>query len=172
MANARLPGLLTVLAVVISALSVLFNITGIWLFWEYVIVSVIALLGWLYFSFKAAFKSQWIVSPYILSVAVILILNTCRYSSDFYSFLDSHYHSFFLRGFKLNYTNWFIFFVCLPVSLLLLGSYFLTRRATVGSYFGWWCFVYDITEAVIQFKIELGNIDSYKHSFFSGLFSQ
>jgi len=166
----RLSGLLTVLAVVFTALAVLFTITGTWLFLEHLIVSAIALVACLSFSFKDTLTTQQVVSPYILSIVVLLILNTCRYSSDFHLFIGSHYHSLFLQDFSLNYINWFLFFVCLPVSVLLLGGYFLTKRSAVGPYFVWWGFVYCITEAVIQFKIELGNIEFYKHSYFSGSF--
>lgn len=171
MGHSRLVSLLTVLAVVFTALAVLFTITGTWLFLEYLVVSAFALAGWLYFSFEDTLSINRLVSPYILSIVVLLVLNTCRYSSDFSMFIDSHYHSLFLPGFGLNHTNWFIFFVCLPVSLLLLGGVFLTKRSAVGFYFVWWGFIYCISEAVIQFKIELGNIESYKHSYFLGLFS-
>ncbi len=171
MGTSRLSSLLTVLAVVFTALAVLFTITGTWLFAEYLIVSALALFGWLYFSFKDTISIQRVLSPYILSVAVLLILNTCRYSSDFSVFIGSHYHSLFLNNFRLNYTNWFIFFICLPVSLLLSGGFFLTKRSVAGSYFIWWGFIYFITEAVIQFEVELGSIKDYKHSYFLGLFA-
>jgi hypothetical protein len=171
MGHSRLVGLLTVLAVVFTTLAILFTITGTWLFIEYLIVSTIALAGWLYFSYRDTKSIQRVVSPYILSIVVILILNTWRYSSDFYLFIDSHYHSLFSQGFNLNFTNWFLFFVCLPVSLLLLGGVFLTRRSPVGFYFVWWGFIYGISEAAIQFKIELGSIEIYKHSYFLGSFS-
>lgn len=135
MGNSSLRSLLTVLAVVVTALAVLFTITGTWLFLQYLIVSAVALAGWLYFSFKETSSIQRLVSPYILSIVVLLILNTCRNSSDFYLFIGCHYHSLFSHDFSLNYTNWFVFFVCLPVSLLLLGGFFLFKYSAVRFYF-------------------------------------
>ncbi len=78
MGHSRLVGLLTVLAVVFTTLAILFTITGTWLFIEYLIVSTIALAGWLYFSYRDTKSIQRVVSPYILSIVVILILNTWR----------------------------------------------------------------------------------------------
>ena len=171
MERSKLESLLTVLSVVFSTLAILYTLTGTWLFLQYLIVSSIAVFGWLFFSFKPTKSIQQVVSPYILSIVVLLILNTCRYSSNFNVFLNSHYHSLFSQSFSLNYINWFIFFVCLPVSILLLGGFFLTKRTSVGLYFVWWGFIYCIAEATIQLQIELGNIESYKHSYFLGSFS-
>lgn len=171
MGASKLSGLLTVLSFLFTALAIFFTFIGTWLFLEYLIVGTTALAGWLYFSFKEPVNIQRTVAPYILSIVVLLILNTCRYSSDFSMFIGYHYQLLFLHSFSLNHTNWFIFFVCLPVSILLLGGVFLTKRSAVGFYFAWFGFIYCIIESVIQFKIELSNIVTYHHTYFLGSFS-
>jgi hypothetical protein len=61
--------------------------------------------------------------------------------------------------------------VCLPVSLMLLGGYYLSRRTTIGFFFAWWGFIFCITESILQFKIELGNVKSYTHHYYLGVFA-
>lgn len=171
MKNAKLQSLLIVFALTSTGLTILFTMTGTWLFLEYLIVSTIAIAGWLYFSFKSVLSPKRFIAPYILLIVLLLVLNTTRYASEFFIFIDYHYHSLFLQRFQLNYTNWFIFFVCLPVSLLLLGGFFLSKHFIVGFYFVWWGCIYCIAEALIQFKIEFGNLYTYKHTFFLGSLS-
>ncbi len=106
-----------------------------------------------------------------MSIVLVLLLNTFRYASDFSGFIRANYWYLFQSNFTINHTNWFALMVCLPVSLMLLGGYFLSKRTSVGFFFAWWGFLFSIAEAVIQFKAELGNGASYDHHYFLGTFT-
>lgn len=169
MENSKLTSILCVVSSVITLCVLLFINVGSGLFFEYSIVSLIAIICWLKFSFKATSNQTNPLSLYILGITLLVLLNTIRYASKFLNFLQVNYQHLFTIGFTINYIHWFVWMVCLPVSLLLFGGYFLSKRHTVGFFFAWWGFIYSVAESIIQFEMELGHSTSYKHIYFLGV---
>jgi len=171
MERSKLSSLLWVVSAGISVSLLLFNIAGLWLFIEFALVSVLAIICWLKFSQKQLPHQSSAVPFYILSITVLIILNAIRFSSGYASFIQSNYHSLFKQSLVLDHTAWFILLVCFPVSAMLFGGYFLIKKKPIGFFFGCWAFFFNIAESLLQFKIELGNISTYTHEYFSGVFA-
>ncbi len=171
MENSKISGLLWVIPSAITLSVLLFINVGSSLCIQYSIVSALALIGWLKFSYKTTPSQNLVVAPYILCVVLMIVLNTFRYISNFSGLLQTHFQHLFSPGFIINHTHWFVWMVCLPVSLMLFGGYFLSKRNSIGFFFAWWGFIFSIFEAIIQFKTELGNILTYNHFYFLGTFT-
>jgi hypothetical protein len=168
MRNAKLLELLWVIVSVITLSLILFNHTGSGILIAFAVVSCLSLICWFRFSYQQTPGQNLVMPLYILSITVLLVLNTIRFSSNYASFIQVNYPGLFKPSFTLNHTNWFILMVCFPVSAMLLGGYFLGNRKPVGFYFAWWGFFFCMAESIIQFKVELGNINSYTHHYFLG----
>ena len=161
--------LLTVIAVIITALAAVYVNVGPGPWIELTLISLLALAGWLGFSFRNAELSQdKILAPYILVIVLNLALNSCRYWSNFPQYLSETWHSLFAPHFAISDLSWFIVFVTCPVTLMLLGGYFLSKRTPIGFYLAWWTFLYAIVDAIVQFKIELPG-SAYNHHNFVGV---
>ena len=127
---------------------------------ELAVVSLLALGGWLRFSFRETPSQDTIAAPYILIIVLSLILNTSRYWSGYSSFL-AHWPAYFAPSFTLSEVVWLILFVTLPVSVMLLGGYYVSKRIPIGFYMAWWTFLYAIAESLTHYKVEFGLVDSY-----------
>jgi hypothetical protein len=160
-----------VLSIAITTVVAAYLFTGAGYAIELTVVSLLALAGWLRFSFRDVPSQDKIVAPYILIIVLSLILNTSRYWSDYALFLSTHWPSFFATNFTLTQISWFILFVTLPVSLMLLGGYYVSKRMPIGFYMAWWTFLYGIVESLIQYKVEFGLADGYNHRYFIGSFA-
>lgn len=169
MENARLTSLLTVVSSTITLSVILFITIGSGIAIEYGLISLLALIGWLKFSYKSTPSQTNTIPKYILGIVLIVALNTVRYTADFSQFIYLNYNQWFTESFTLNHTQWFVWMVCLPVSLLLFGGYYLSKRQTVGYFFAWWGFIYFTIESLLQLQVELGNYSSYNHVYYLGL---
>jgi len=169
--ESKLTSLLTVLSIVITTVVAVYLFTGPGYAIVLTVVSLLALGGWLRFSFREAPSQDTIVAPYILIVVLILVLNTSRYWSDYSLFLNMHWPSFFAPNFTVTHISWFILFVTFPVSLMLIGGYYLSKRIPLGFYMAWWTFLYGIVESLIQYKVEFGLVGDYNHHYFIGSFA-
>jgi hypothetical protein len=125
--------LLTVLSIVITTVVAVYLFAGLGYAIELAIVSLLAFGAWLRFSFRDLPSQDTIVAPYILIIVLSLILNTSRYWSGYSSFL-AHWPAYFAPSFTLSEVVWFILFVTLPVSLMLLGGYYVSKRIPIGFY--------------------------------------
>jgi len=162
--------LLTVLSIMITTLVAAYLFTGPGYAIELAVVSLLALGGWLRFSFRETPSQDTIAAPYILIIVLSLILNTSRYWSGYSSFL-AHWPAYFAPSFTLSEVVWFILFVTLPVSLMLLGGYYVSKRIPIGFYMAWWTFLYAIAESLTHYNVEFGLVDSYNHRYFIGAFA-
>jgi hypothetical protein len=160
-----------VLSIVITTVVAVYLFAGLGYAIELAVVSLLAFGAWLRFSFRDVPSQDTIVAPYILIIVLSLILNTSRYWSDYALFLSTHWPSFFATNFTLTQISWFILFVTLPVSLMLLGGYYLSKRMPIGFYMAWWTFLYASAESLMQYKVEFGLADGYNHRYFIGSFA-
>jgi hypothetical protein len=166
--ESKLTSLLTVLSIVITTLVAAYLFTGPGYAIELTAVSLLALGGWLRFSFRDLPSQDTIVAPYILIIVLSLALNTSRFWSGYSSFLATHWPAFFAPSFTLTYIGWFLLFVTIPVSVMLLGGYYVSKRTPIGFYMAWWAFLYGIAESLIQYKVEFGLAQGYSHRYFTG----
>jgi hypothetical protein len=166
--QSRLASLLTIIAFTVTALSASYIDVGPALCIELAVVSVLALACWLRFSFREPLPQDTVVAPYLLVVVLNLLLNTCRYWSDHSQFINERWHFLFAPQFALSDVSWFVVFVTCPVSLMLLGGYYLSKRLPIGFYLAWWTFLYSIGDAIIQFRVEFAGGDAYHHKYFVG----
>jgi len=160
--------LLTVLSIVITTVVAAYLFTGPGYAIELTAVSLLALGGWLRFSFRDLPSQDHIVAPYVLIIVLCLALNTSRFWSDYSSFLATHWPAFFAPSFTLTHIGWFLLFVTVPVSVMLLGGYYVSKRIPIGFYMAWWAFLYGIAESLIQYKVEFGLAEGYSHRYFTG----
>ena len=138
---------------------------------EYSLVSGVAVAGWFSTLSKPAARLSAFIGHYVLSIVCLLVLSTFRYTSHYGDFVYTHYAPLFGRSFVNNPSNWFLIQVCLPVSLLLWGGYFLTKRATIGIFFAWWGLLYCVVEALNQFVVEIANGHQYTHLYYERVFT-
>jgi hypothetical protein len=166
--DSKLLSLLTVLSTIITLLIATYIFSGVGYTIKFTIVSLLALITWLFFSFKNTPSQNKIVAPYILIIVLVLVLSTCRYWSEYSSFFYSNWNSFFAVHFTLTHVSWMIFSAFAPVSIMLLGGYYLTKQKPIGFYMAWWTFFYGITESLFQYKIEFGLNQNYIHNYYLG----
>jgi hypothetical protein len=166
--QSKLASLLTVIAFAVSTLCAVYIAIGAAMCIGLAVVSVLALACWLRFSSREPLSQDGIVAPYIMMVVLNLLLNTCRYWSDYAQFIKDHWHFLFAPQFALTDVSWFIIFVTCPVSLMLLGGYYLSKRVPIGFYLAWWAFFYSIADALVQFRVEFAGGDAYHHQYFVG----
>jgi hypothetical protein len=166
--ESTLTSVLTVLAIAITTVVAAYLFTGPGYAIELTVVSLLALGAWLRFSLHQAPSQDAIVAPYTLVIVLSLLLNTSRYWSGYASFLTTHWPSFFAPNFSLTHVSWFVLFVTLPVSVMLLGGYYLSKRLPLGFYMAWWAFLYGVAEALLHYKVEFGSGGSYSHRYFVG----
>lgn len=89
--------------------------------------------------------------------------------SSYANFIAVHYSNRFAHDLVMSHTNWFVWMVGLPIVILLLGGYFLSKGYRVGAFFAWWGYVYVAVESIIQLLVELGNYSLYTHYYFGGV---
>jgi hypothetical protein len=169
MKNSKLAGLLTILACLLTVLAALFTLAGPGLFGEHLLVGAAALAAWQRWPLKPRTQQSGVVASYLISIVLLVVLNALRLYSDYPAFMRGAYPALFTGSIALNHTSWFLLYVCAPVSLLLLGGYFLSRFTTLGSFFAGWGFAYGIVESLIQFKVEFSSSPTYPHHYFGGL---
>ena len=153
--ESRLTSLLTVVSIAITVLVGTYLGVGPGPSLALSVITLLALAGWLRFSASEISARSKAVAPYILVVVLLLALNTCRYWAGYAATIGADWHSFFSSGFKLTDTHWFVFLVVCPISLLLLGGYFLSRGTPLGSFMAWWAFLYAIGESFVQLALSL-----------------
>ena len=78
------------------------------------------------------------VPVYLLGIVTLLIVSTLQYKIGFPAVLASTVSSVI----PLTEINWFLVFVVLPVTALLLGAYALIRESPAGQFMVWWGFLY------------------------------
>ena len=156
MVNSTLANRLWVVTTAITLSVILYIQIGTGLAIQFSFVSGIALLGWWLSPSKGLLTHPSLVSYYIGSVVSLLVLNTLRYATQFGLSTHRQYAHLFHPDYANTYTHWFVIQVCLPVSLLLLGGYFVSKQTDVGVFFGWWGFLYGLTESLLQFVLEVG----------------
>lgn len=166
----NIKSLLIIISISIT-LSVLLLIHVGWgLFLEYIVVTIIALVGWLMYSYRSVPRVDSLLPVYIICIVLLIALNTFRYAAKYASFITVHYSSGFADDLVMSHTNWFVWMVGLPIVILLFGGYFLSKGCSVGAFFAWWGYGYVVVESMIQLIVELGNYSSYTHYYFGGVF--
>jgi hypothetical protein len=166
--DSKLASLLTIVVVMSTTLAASYIVVAPVLCIGLAVVSVLALAGWMRFSFREPRSQETIVAPYILVVLLNLVLNTGRYWSHHAQYLNENSHSIFAPHFAVTDVSWFVVFVTCPISLMLLGGYYLSKRMPIGFYLAWWTFLYSIVDAIVQFKLEFLSNDTYHHEYFVG----
>lgn len=159
--GSKLSSLLTVVCIAATVSVAAYLAVGLGAFVALAAVSLLALAGWLRISSQQVPAQDKIVVPYVLTVVLLLVLDVCRYWSGYASTVGANWHFLFASHFALTNTHWFVMFVVWPVSVLLLGGYFLGGRTHLGTYMAWWGFLYAIGESLVQFALEFGSESSY-----------
>jgi hypothetical protein len=165
----KLASLLTAIAVTVTMLAVSYIVVGPALCVELAGVSFVALVCWLLVSFRQSLSQDGVVAPLILVIVLNLALNTGRYWSHPAQFLNDNFSSLFATHFAITDVSWFVVFVTFPISLMLLGGYYLSKRMPLGYYLAWWTFLYSMVDAVVQFKIEFGGGGNYHDQYYVAL---
>lgn len=169
MDNSNTKSLLIVISISIT-LSVLLLIHVGWgIGAEYTLVTVLALIGWLTYSYRTVPRIDSLLPVYIICIVLLIALNTFRYTSKYASFIAIYYSAEFAQDFVMSHTNWFVWMVGLPIVILLLGAYFLSKGYHVGAFFAWWGYGYVAVESIIQLLVELGNYSLYAHHYLGGV---
>jgi hypothetical protein len=164
--DSKPPALLTIVAVISTTLAASYIVVAPVFCIKLAVVSFLALAGWMRFSFREPGSQDTIVAPYILVVLLNLVLNTGRYWSHHAQYLNENIHAIFAPHFAVTDVSWFIVSVTCPVSLMLLGGYYLSKRASIGFYLAWWTFLYSIVDAIVQSKLEFLSSGTYHHEYF------
>ena len=136
---------------------------------EYGLISGAALLGWSRRATQSGRRQATLVPYYIGSIVCLLVLSTVRYAARFPEFIQLTYPYLSYSSGDRSYASWFLLQVCLPVSGLLIGGYFLTKQHRIGRFFAWWGFLFAVVESLIQFIVELTYPSSYPHVYFLGV---
>jgi hypothetical protein len=96
-----------------------------------------------------------VVSPLLLGIVLDVVLATCRYLGHLPERLAAEVPHAFARGFVLTDGTWLAAFVVAPVSLMLLGAYYRTRRAPLGLLLAWWSAIYLVGDGLLQLRVML-----------------
>ncbi|RZK41227.1 MAG: hypothetical protein EOO61_06095 [Hymenobacter sp.] len=134
---------------------------------EYGLISGVALLCWSRWLTKPGGYQVGLVPYYIGSIVCLLILSTIRYATHAHEFIQLYPYLGHSSG-NSGYANWFLLQVCLPVSGLLMGGYFLCRQQPIGLFLAWWGFLFGVVESLLQFIAELTQPISYPPLYFLG----
>jgi hypothetical protein len=114
-------------------------------------VSLLALAAWLALSWRTTAGHDSIVGPCLLAIVMVTVLATCRYLSGVVPLLAGIFKPLFATGFAITESTWFVVFVVAPITLMLLGAYYLARRSPLGLYMAWWTAIYAIADGLMQF---------------------
>lgn len=167
--ESRLACLLTILAVAITTL-VGIGITISPAFAAALAgVSLLALAAWLALSWRTTEGHDSVVGPCLLAIVMVTVLATCRYLSGVVPLLAGIFKSFFASGFAVTDSTWFVAFAVAPVTLMLLGAYYLARRSPLGVYMAWWTALYAIADGLLQFAPQWKAGVSYDSLYFGSV---
>ena len=163
MIQEKLSTILTVLAVIISLIAASHILIGQLICVELAMISIVALIGWLKFNIMSNSIPDKIVAPYLLSVFLVLSLDSVRFLQ--------HYPAAFLAGWSKYFNshslfttdNWFLIYVTALVSVFLFGGYLLIKNYAGGYYIAWWMFVFCIVEPILQISVEWRLFDVVEH---------
>ena len=162
--------LLWIISIMISISLIVLNYAGVMVFFEYFLVSALAIFCLQKVSSKKEQMFAGIFPLYILSVCCFLLMAILEYSSGYHTFLIEKFKGLLQPDFTPDFTHWFVVFVCFPVSFLLIGGYFLTKEKFLGLFFAWWGFFYFLIQACLHLNIELQASSSYFHYGYVGSF--
>ena len=166
--ESRVVSLLVIITVAVTCIAASYILIGPGYAVEGAVVSLLALGAWLRFCFRQLPSPGSIVTPYIFVIVLILLLSTFRFWSGYGAVLQSHWPSFFTSQLSLSPSLWFVLFVTIPVSLMLLGGYYLSKGTPLGLYMAWWTFFYAVAESLLQYRMEFAAGGYYDHRYFSG----
>lgn len=169
MDTSNIKSLLLVISISVTLSVILLIRVGWGVSAEYTVVTIIALVGWLTRSYRSVPRIDSLLPVYIVCIALLIALNTFRYMSSYANFIAVHYSNRFAHDLVMSHTNWFVWMVGLPIVILLLGGYFLSKGYRVGACFAWWGYAYVAVESIIQLLVELGNYSLYTHHYFGGV---
>lgn len=164
--ESRLACLLTVLAVAITALAGIGITISPALAAVLAVVSAAALAAWLALSWRTTEGHDSIVGPSLIAIVLVLVLATCRYLSGVVPLLGGDYQPLFAPGFAITDSTWFVVFVVAPITLMLLGAYYLARRSPLGLYMAWWAAIYAIADGALQFAPTWSAAGTYDSLYF------
>jgi hypothetical protein len=166
----KLASVLTILAVALTAIAVAVFAVGPFAAVAIASISGLALVAWLLVGSPTDEVSDGVVAPYLLSIPLLLALETIRYVSGWVDLLQTTYKPLFAARFAITDVNWFVALVCIPICFMLLGGHFLSRRQHIGHYMAWWTAVFVIADGLLQLWIGvLGGWPSAVHSAISGV---
>jgi hypothetical protein len=151
----KLASVLTILSVALTAVAVAVFAVGPFAAIAIALISGLSLIAWLLVGSPADEVSDGVVAPYLFSIPLLTALETIRYLSGWVELLQTNYKPLFTARFAVTDVNWFVALVCIPISLLLLGGHFLSRRQHIGHYMAWWGAFFIIAQGVIQLSAGL-----------------
>jgi hypothetical protein len=166
--KSRLASLLTVVSVLLTGLVVTLIVVGPAWAAGLAVVSVLALAAWRGLTWGVSAGHDGVVAPYVLIVVLDVVLSTCRYLSGYPALLAEGWSPLFAAGFAITDPHWFVVFVVCPVSLMLVGGYFLGKRTPLGLYMAWWTALFGIADGLLQVRLESLSGVAYRHLYFVG----
>lgn len=160
--NSKLTSILTVLSAAITAAVSALVLVGPGVALALAIICTLAFVAWL--GMTRTDRVEPVVGPYLLAIVTVLVVNTCRYVADFVPQLANDFDKWFLPSFPIVTGTWFFVFVSLPIVTMLLGGYYLVKRAPIGVYMVWWAAIYTVADGLFQFRLE--TLGGTNHLFF------
>ena len=164
----KLSSLLSVMTLTVSFALASYLLIGYGIFYEFLAISVIAWIGWIKYNVRREAATEPVVAPYILSIALVLAVDSTRFMSDFASRLLVMWPQLFVNDTLFTTANWFLIYVSFLVSVFLFGGYLLIKDKPEGFYIAWWLFVYNLFEAILQIYVEFCSVPALEHYYFSG----
>lgn len=151
--ESRLASVLTVLSTAITAIVITgYAISPVFALYL-AAVSGAALAAWLGFGRAGAPRADGVVGPYLIAMVLVLVLATCRYLDGVVPLLAGPLRHWFEPEFRIAISSWFVLFAVAPVSLMLVGGYYLTKRTPLGGYMAWWTAAYALADGLVQFAV-------------------
>jgi hypothetical protein len=104
-------------------------------------VNLVAFAAWLVFGFRQAATAPSALPAALLTTVAVLLLAFARYNTGWLDVAAVHGDGAAATLARFP-RAWFLAWVTAPVSLMLLGAFFLARRSPLGQFLAWWEFVY------------------------------
>lgn len=146
----KLASVLAILAVTCTAIAATLILVGPAVAIAIGVISALALAAWLWTASPQNAESDSVLGPYLLSVPLLVGLEAIRYMSGWVGFLATEMDPLLDSSFAMTDASWFIFFVVCPVTLMLAGGYFLTKRHHLGHYMAWWTALFVTAQGLVQ----------------------
>lgn len=151
--SSQLASILTILTCSFTIFAATLVLVGLGPAILFAAICVVALAAWVLANEPTEDTDSDILSLYLLVPPVLLALNAARYSGEWIQLLEAHQAGWFNAAFTFNSANWFVFLVCAPVTLILLGGYLISIHMPAGKFAAWLAALYAATEGVLQLTL-------------------